>query len=176
MSEMLKAIFMTTRKIMGISTRRVAGLPAGSKAAVFAPASRRDRVKLSSSATWTDVTMDTWTSGILVHAFNMWGRFPFEVGDQLEMNGLDDAPTCYAHIDQITMVDGASLTEAQIHALGYADQADWQRDGLPSRRGWFVSVCMTGERRPHPAPKQIDVEVRGEDNVERFSKRLDTDD
>lgn len=167
---------MTTRQIMGISTRRVAALPAGSKAAVFAPAAKFDHVQSSPTSQWEGVNYDLWTPGQAVNGFNMWGRFPFQVGDRLEMDGIDSAPTCYSVIEQIIMVDGATLDEDQLRLLGFADRAEWQEDGLPSRRGWLLSVRMTGEQKPHSTPSDVDIEVHNEDGTERFTKPLREDD
>jgi hypothetical protein len=161
----------TIRQVMGFSTRRIARLPVGTLTGVMAPASRRDSYRETASGDWQDA--DDWQYGKPVHAFNMHRQVPFEVGDVLELDSIDGGPIKYARIDAIKMIDGATITDDDIHLLGYKDRDDWTENGLPARRGWLMTVEMLPGEKENTLKTTRRVEVQDEDGTKKYNINLD---
>ncbi|MCC7451752.1 MAG: hypothetical protein IT324_30365 [Anaerolineae bacterium] len=167
------------RQIIGISTERVGNVPPGQLTGVLAPASQRDRYRARIGKPWTNVDYADWQYGEPVYAFNLHGQSPFEQGDKLEMEGLDNSPKRYAVIRQIRKIDGATITAEDMALLGFADRADWDKHGLNKRRGWLMIVEMLPDTSPSDSTTTHQVNIMQPDGTTQqhtIDTSRDTDD
>jgi hypothetical protein len=163
------------KKVIGFSTKRIASLPPGSVTGLLAPASRRDNYRPAGAHVWQDA--DDWQYGRAVDAFSLHRQYPFAVGDRLEIDSIDDGPIKMAVIRAIKMVDGETITDDDIHLLGFQDRAAWTNGGLPKRRGWLMSVeLLPGEiQKPTRTTHKVEI-IDGETGrTETYDTNLDRD-
>jgi hypothetical protein len=118
--------------------------------AVLAPASRYDLYQIGDD--WFGVgNFDSWEYGREVQGMNLWQRFPFLVGDILEIHDLEGKLPQYAAIRAIKMIEAANITDDDIRLLGFRDRNHWLEGtagGMGGRRGWLLSVDRLEDYRP----------------------------
>lgn len=136
---------------------RIAAMPQGSVAGIFAPAAPSDTMRITADQPYQGVNWDVWVYGQGVQGFSMMGRFAFEVGDGIDFSALGSDQARRVRILEIRQVTGDTLTDDDLSLLGYGRE-EWRTEGVPSRRGWLMKVRVEKEiegKRPTGAPTII---------------------
>lgn len=113
--------------------------------ALFSNHVRDDEYKLNGQ--WYSIKDTGFIHGKQVSAFKrLSGRSHEQTGDILEIANVFGKVVCYAEVRVIKMIIPAQMTDADIHALGYTNRADWIKftgDGFVSHKGaWLTFVTV----------------------------------
>lgn len=117
-------------------------LISGESCAILTPAQSSDAYLLN---TWqTAGNFEAWVHKQAVNAIRqMYGRFAYEVGQNLTMTDLAGTQRCEARIVSIQMLIPSKINLEDLHLLGYGDMRDWfdrTSGGFQGRRGMWLFI------------------------------------
>jgi uncharacterized protein YqfB (UPF0267 family) len=121
----------------------------------------RTKTAMMTVATWADYfrvgedwhrlqQWNQWQHGKTVNEVSHHGEYTTSQGDLLVVCPMESEDVvCQVQVTEIRMVDCHSLTDAEVHELGYATREDynaqWQDINANAPRGWFMRVMLVND-------------------------------
>lgn len=111
------------------------------KTAIITMATNSDGYKLMGDETWINAWRN-WNAGEHVMEVNHFQRHHTAIGDVIEVHNITGDVVSHIQVLDILMVNGESLSDIQINALGYANREAYMNDWGKALAGkaWYMVI------------------------------------